>query len=148
MHWRAYTWLVITCGVASGLLLSQAYLYDVSILGRCGEVPATWLLVNWLPGLIGASFWVFCTRHSMRRAGTIVSLGTVLCSAYATFLASNPSRGRGDMGCILLFPDGVLVSILVVVGSLLAWVGARVNETRPVVPRLPPNTSLERTREG
>jgi len=91
--------------------------------------------------------WVFCTRRSMRWAGTIVSLGTVLCSACATLRASDPSRASGDMGCVLLLPDGVLVSVLVIVGSLLAWLGARFNETQRVVPRMPPDTSLERARE-
>src|SRR5690349_10609724 len=149
MRLRVYPLVVVSCGAASGLLLSQAYAYDLTILGaKCGGVPTTWLLVNWLPGLICVALLVLCTRYSMRCAGTIVSLGTVVCSAYATLRASDPSRGSGDMGCVLLFPDGALVSVLAIVGSLLAWVGARANETQLVVPRVPPNKSPERTREG
>jgi hypothetical protein len=143
-----YPWIVILCGAASGLLLSQAYAYDVAFLDKCGGVPSTWLLVNWLPGTVCVALWILRTRHSMRCAGIIVSLGTVISSAYATLRASDPSRGGGDMGCIAIFPDGALISLAVVTGSLLAWLGARVNETRPVVPRLPPNTSFEQTREG
>jgi hypothetical protein len=147
VRWRVYPSIVITCGIASGLLLSQAYVYDVTILAKCGGVPATWLWVNWLPGLACVAFWVFCSRYSMRRAGAIVSLGTVLCSAYAMLRASDSNRAGGDMACILLLPDGVLVGMFVVVGSLIARIGASLNETRPVVPRLPPNKSAERTRE-
>ena len=146
MRWRVYPWIVIACGATSGLALSQAYKFDVAILAECGGVPVSWLAVNWLPGLICMAFWVFCTRHSMRRAGIFVSLGTVLCSAYAVLRASDPSRGGGDMACVLNFPDGMYVSVLVVVGSLFAWLGARASESWPVKPRLPPNTSLERTR--
>jgi len=147
VRWRVYPWIVISCGVASVLLLWRAYVFDSTILVKCGGIPITWLLVNCLPGLISVTLWVFCTRHSMCRAGTIVSIGTVLISAYAMFRASDPSRGSGDMGCILLFPDGVFVSMLVAVGSLLAWLAARINETQPVVPKMPPNASLERTRQ-
>jgi hypothetical protein len=147
MRWRVYPWVVIACGLASGLLLSQAYVYDVNILGKCGGIPTTWLLMNWLPGLICVAFWVSCTRHSMRGAGIFVSFGTVFCSAYATLRASDASRAGGDMACVLLFPDGAIVSMLVVVGSLVAWVGARINERRPVRPQLPPDKSLERTRD-
>jgi hypothetical protein len=148
MRSRAYPWIVIAGGIASGLLLSRAYLYDVSILAKCGGIPPTWLLINWLPGLVCVAFWVFCTRHSMRRAGVTIALGTVLCSGYATLHAADQSRSGGDMACILLVPDGVLIAVLVVVGSLVAWVAARASETQPVVPQFPPNKSLERTREG
>lgn len=148
MRWRTYPWIVIACGIASGFVLSRAYQFDVSILGKCGGVPASWLPMNWLPGLICVAFWVFRTRYSMRRAGILVSLGTVLCSVCAMFRASDPSRAGGDMACVLLFPDGIYVSALVVFGSFAAWLGARNNESMPVKPRLPPNNSPERTREG
>jgi hypothetical protein len=144
---RVYPWIVILCGIASGLLLSQAYAFDVTILRKCGGVPPTWLLVNWLPGTMCVALWSFCTGYSMRRGGIIVSLGTVVCSAYATIRASDTFRGSGDMGCVLLFPDGAFIAIAIIVGSLLAWLGARANEAVAVVPALPPNTSLERTRD-
>jgi hypothetical protein len=146
---RSYPWFVLGCSLASALLLWQAYEYDIQAFARCGGVPAMWFYANLLPGSICTALWIFGTRGWIRRAGVVASLGTVLFSFIALWLSSNPNRGRGDMGCILLLPAGAIVSILVVGLSLLAVLVSLAVERKAETanPLRPPDKPVERTRE-